>query len=417
MADRKKPQKLATQTKIKNSQKTSGKTAVAEKLAKSQIPKVAKKKSTQTSTPKSTRALSLEKADRSVGSSGPVSHPQLVHAEILDPRSPDELDLPDINDADENLNDVVKIIDPSDAEDILIEALKIPKKPSSSGKALTSIDPISTYLAELKKYPLLTKEDEYDLAVRYHDHHDSKAAERLVTANLRFVVKVAAEYSKFGAKLIDLIQEGNVGLMHAVKEFNPYKGVRLITYAVWWIRGYIQEYLMRQYSMVRIGTTANQRKLFYRLQKEKDRLDAMGKEPSYALLSSRLGVTEQEVLDMSGRMSGRDVSLNQPVGEDGKTSLLEFEPMDEVAADEQIGKAEELDILHRNIEAIRGKLNSKELYILEHRLLADEPMTLQEIGDHYGTTREAVRQLEARLMNKIKNAFVESSQGARSKKD
>jgi RNA polymerase sigma-32 factor len=439
MAERKKPQNLATQTKIKNSDKklsakflaksspkdlpksSSMKTLPQKALPQKALPqKVWSKKSVpkklqvknSLATASSTELITPTKKM----SKTRVSSSQLVHPEILDPRSPEERELSSLDDVEQNLNDVVKIIDPSDAEDILVEALKLPKKLSSSDKALTSIDPISTYLAELKNYPLLTKEGEYALAIRYREHHDSKAAEQLVTSNLRFVVKVAAEYSKFGAKLIDLIQEGNVGLMHAVKEFNPYKGVRLITYAVWWIRGYIQEYLMRQYSMVRIGTTANQRKLFYRLQKEKERLDAMGKEPSFALLSSRLGVTEQEVLDMSSRMSGRDVSLNQPVGEDGKASLLEFEPMDEVGADEQIGKAEELEILHRNIEAIRSKLNAKELYILEHRLLADEPMTLQEIGDHYGTTREAVRQLETRLMNKIKNAFVESSLGSQNKK-
>ncbi len=388
MAVRKKPQKLVSNKKVsKASPKISNKTG----------PKAEKKKT-----------------------ASKKSAPQLVHAEILDPRPSDEIEIPEFSELDDELNasgDVVKIMDPSDAEDILIEALKLPKKASSSQKSLTSIDPISTYLAELKKYPLLSKEDEYALAIRYREHHDSRAAEQLVTSNLRFVVKVAAEYSKFGAKLIDLIQEGNVGLMHAVKEFNPYKGVRLITYAVWWIRGYIQEYLMRQYSMVRIGTTANQRKLFYRLQKEKERLDRMGKEPSFALLSSRLGVTEQEVVDMSSRMSGRDISLNQPVGEDGKNSLLEFETMDEAGADEQIGRAEELNILHKNIENIREKLNTKELYILENRLLADEPMTLQEIGDHYGTTREAVRQLEARLMSKIKNSFKENSQPPQSQKN
>ncbi len=331
---------------------------------------------------------------------------RVVQSEIVDTHPDDHLNERAVNEFDERLD----LGDAHDAEEILIEALKTPKKKSkkTDEKALTSIDPINTYLAELKKYPLLTKEEEQVLARRYREHHDSKAAEQLVTSNLRFVVKVAAEYSKFGAKLIDLIQEGNVGLMHAVKEFNPYKGVRLITYAVWWIRGYIQEYLMRQYSMVRIGTTANQRKLFYRLQKEKDRLDAMGKEPNFALLSSRLGVSEQEVSDMTSRMSGRDVSLNQPVGEDGKTSLLDFESIAEAGADEQISHSEELQILNKNIEAIRDQLNPKETYILENRILSDEPMTLQEIGDHYGTTREAVRQLEARLMLKIKNAFIEA---------
>ncbi len=361
------------------------------------------KKTDKKTTKKSVKAKSRnEKAPQEKIATKPQESPRVVQPEIIDHIVHDDLDHDKIAEFDDSLD----LGNAEDAEDILIQAISAPKKKSSSqDKALTTLDPINAYLAELKKYPLLTKEEEQALALRYREHNDSKAAEKLVTSNLRFVVKVAAEYSKFGAKLIDLIQEGNVGLMHAVKEFNPYKGVRLITYAVWWIRGYIQEYLMRQYSMVRIGTTANQRKLFYRLQKEKERLDAMGKEPNFALIGSRLGVSEQEVLDMTNRMSGRDVSLNQPVSEDGKTSLLDFESIEELGADDKIGHSEELKILIDNIEEIRDQLSPKETYILENRLLSDEPMTLQEIGDHYGTTREAVRQLEVRLMSKIKSAF------------
>ncbi len=288
-------------------------------------------------------------------------------------------------------------------------AKRLPVPVSAESPAPPVDDPITTYLAEIRKYPLLTKQQEYDLAVRLRETGDPKAAEQLVTANLRFVVKIATEYSKFGAKLIDLIQEGNVGLMHAVREFNPYKGVRLITYAVWWIRGYIQEYLMRQYSMVRIGTTQNQRKLFYRLQKEKVRLDSLGQEPTIPLLSSRLGVSEDEVLQMSQRLSGRDVSLNQPLDPGSTASLLDLEASQDLGVDEQLGNAELLDVLRENIERIRPQLNGKELFILDKRILADEPLTLQEIGEHYGVTREAVRQLEARLINRIRAAFEEST--------
>lgn len=280
----------------------------------------------------------------------------------------------------------------------------------AASKALTTTDPVALYLAEIRKYALLTREQEHELAVRYRETGDPQAAEMLVTSNLRFVVKVAAEYSRFGAKLIDLIQEGNVGLMHAVKEFNPYKGVRLITYAVWWIRGYIQEYLMRQYSMVRIGTTQNQRKLFYRLQKEREALDSIGQEPTVALLAGRLGVSEEEVETMQKRLSGRDISLNQPLDAEGNSasSLLDFSPSDDTPVDETIGHLEEMEVLKENIEKIRTTLNEKETYILEKRLLADEPLTLQQIGEHYGVTREAVRQLEARLIGKIRSAVVSS---------
>lgn len=278
-----------------------------------------------------------------------------------------------------------------------------------TSKALTSTDPLIMYLNEIRRYKLLTKEEETSLAKKYFESKDPAAAEALVKANLRFVVKVAAEYSKFGAKMIDLIQEGNVGLMHAVREFNPYKGARLITYAVWWIRGYIQEFLMRQYSMVRIGTTQNQRKLFYQLQKEKEALDAMGIEAHTSLISSRLGIPEDEVRDMTMRMSGRDVSLDRPLDDDSGVSLGDLQssandqPLDEVLA-----KEEQLQILKQKIEELRPELSAREKIILEERILNDDPLTLQEIGEKYGITREAVRQMEARLLKKIKSKMAES---------
>ena len=242
--------------------------------------------------------------------------------------------------------------------------------------ALSHVDPVAAYMAEIGKYPLLSREEEFELAKKYYDEGDPKAAETLVTSNLRFVVKIAAEYSKFGAKLIDLIQEGNVGLMHAVKEFNPYKGVKLITYAVWWIRGYVNEYLMRQYSLVRIGTTQNQRKLFYQLQKEKSRLDAQGFEPDVKLLSSRLGIPEKEVREMDQRMRSKDLSLDIQVGgDDSGTSLLDLQQGDIglPELDDQLGMAEEIQILNNHIEKLKPNLNEKEIFVLENRLLADGP--------------------------------------------
>lgn len=272
-----------------------------------------------------------------------------------------------------------------------------------TGKAITSSDPLAIYLSEIRRYKVLTREEEMALAKRYFENKDPAAAEALVKANLRFVVKVAADYSKFGAKMIDLIQEGNVGLMHAVREFNPYKGARLITYAVWWIRGYIQEFLMRQYSLVRIGTTQNQRKLFYQLQKEKEALDAMGIEPSAALIGERLGIPEDEVRDMSQRMSGRDISLDRPLDDESGTSLgdLQKDTSDQ-PLDEQMARLEQLEILREKLAEIRPELSERELIILDERILADDPLTLQEIGEKHKITREAVRQMEARVMKKIK---------------
>ena len=265
-------------------------------------------------------------------------------------------------------------------------------------------------MMEIGRYPLLSREQEQEIAIRYRTTGDPKAAEQLVTSNLRFVVKVAAEYGKFGARLIDLVQEGNVGLMHAVKEFNPYKGVRLITYAVWWIRGYIQEYLMRQYSMVRIGTTATQRKLFYQLQKERERLEREGLQHGITQLSGRLGVSKEEVQEMHSRLSGRDISLDAPVNEDESARLIDLQSeVDPQGMEDQLGHQEELSVLAEKLAELRPTLNERELFLLDARLLADEPLTLQEIGDKYGTTREAVRQMEARLMAKIKKS-VENSE-------
>jgi RNA polymerase sigma-32 factor len=265
-------------------------------------------------------------------------------------------------------------------------------------------DPLALYLSDIRKYPVLSKEKELEIAKRYYETKDPEAAQILIKSNLRFVVKVAADYSRFGAKMIDLIQEGNVGLMHAVREYNPYKGARLITYAVWWIRGYIQEYLMRQYSMVRIGTTQNQRRLFYQLQKEKEALDSMGQTPNLALLSSRLGIPEDEIEQMSQRMSGRDVSLDRPLDDESGSSLMDLQrSASDMSLDERIAHEEQLEILKKKIESLRPELSDREKIILDERILNDEPLTLQEIGEKHGITREAVRQMEVRVLKKIKS--------------
>lgn len=286
------------------------------------------------------------------------------------------------------------------------ELLNTPSSKAVSVKPLSSsTDPLTLYLNEIQRYPLLTREEEEKIAKEYYDTRNPDAAQQLVRANLRFVVKIAAEYSKFGARMIDLIQEGNVGLMHAVKEFNPYKGNKLITYAVWWIKGYIQEYLMRQYSMVRIGTTQNQRKLFYQLQKQKEALEKLGETPQIALLSEKLGIPEDEVSEMAKRMSGRDVSIDRPIDEDSGFSikdLLKSESGEE-PLDERMALAEQLEILKEKIESLRPELSEKEKIILDERLLSDDPLTLQEIGEKYKITREAVRQAEVRVLKKIKD--------------
>ena len=294
------------------------------------------------------------------------------------------------------------------ADEVIENYSNLPITKSSS--AIVPTDSIAKYMAEIRQYPLLSKEDEEKLTKKYYETGDPQAAEILVKANLRFVVKVASEYAKFGSRLIDLIQEGNVGLMHAIKEFNPYKGVRLITYAVWWIRGYIQEYLMKQYSMVKIGTTQNQRKLFYQLQKEKENIDKLGETEVIKRLSSKLGIDENEVEDMTKRMIKRDLSLDLPVDDDSSASLIDMQPTvtDNQQLDDVIDLKNQLSLLSDKIEEIKQQLNQKELYILEQRILSDEPKSLAEIGRERGVSREAVRQMEARVIDKIKNHFLET---------
>ncbi len=276
---------------------------------------------------------------------------------------------------------------------------------SDNSSSLVTSDPLVLYLNEIRKYPLLTKEEEKKLALKYHETKDPLAAEKLVTSNLRFVVKVAAEYAKFGVKLMDLVQEGNVGLMHAVKEFNPYKGVRLITYAVWWIRGYIRDYLLKQHSMVKIGTTRSQKKLFYQLQKEQQKLESLGEEAPVALLSSRLNVSEKDVRMMSQRMKNRDISLDQPLDDESSAHLIDVQTSTATPPDQELENKEMVNLLKEKIEEIRPTLNEKEVAILEERILSDEPKTLQEIGDRFGITRERARQIEEKLILSLKEKF------------
>jgi RNA polymerase sigma-32 factor len=320
-----------------------------------------------------------------------------VKAEIVD-----ENEVLEMDEADSSENEEI------DARDVL----EIRPRKSTEKSLTTTNDPLTTYLNEIRKYPLLTREQEAELAKKYYETKDPVIAQTLVKSNLRFVVKVAAEYAKFSSKLIDVIQEGNVGLMHAVKEFNPYKGNRLITYAVWWIRGYIQEYLMRQFSMVRIGTTANQRKLFYQLQRQKQELDKMSSAENITLLSHKLGIPEDEITEMAKRLSSRDVSLDKPSSSEDESatplsSLLKKED-GSLPLDEHLALEEQLSLLMKAVDSLRSSLSEKEKILLEERVLSDEPLTLQEIGDKYKITREAVRQTEARLMKKIKDTMLSS---------
>lgn len=380
-------------------------------------PKVEKKTTSQVLNRKATKAKTSSLAKKKTPASSKAKpktkvlmETKKVIAELVDDTSDSQSENYDFDqNSDENVLSKIENEKANTAKDFDIIDSDEPVLLESKSKALTTSDPIAMYLAEIRRYPLLSREQELELAKKYYETKDPQAAQALVTANLRFVVKVAAEYSRFGARMIDLVQEGNMGLMHAVREFNPYKGVRLITYAVWWIRGYIQEYMMKQFSLVKIGTTQNQKKLFYQLQKQKEELEAMGQGADIKLLSSKLGIPEDEVKMMAQRMSGRDISLDRPLDEDSGHSLMDLQSGESESPDDRISRKEELSYLLDAIEELRPQLSERELIILNERLLNDEPLTLQEIGEKHGITREAVRQMEVRVMKKIKDHFATKS--------
>ncbi len=272
--------------------------------------------------------------------------------------------------------------------------------PPSTGLA---DDLLQLYLNEISKFPVLSKEEEENLSRRFYEKKDPRLAKALAEANLRFVVKIAAEYTRFGARLIDLIQEGNMGLIHAIKEFNPYKGVRLITYAVWWIRGYIQEYLLRQYSLVRIGTSAKQKKLFYFLKKQQEYLSALPYTEAKTL-PAYSGFKEKDMRAMRDRVTARDLSLDQPVSKNSNITLLDTQIQEEESSiEEKLSALQEEKQLKKAVEKLKPGLNAKELFLLDQRLLSENPLTLREIGEKFSITREAVRQVENRLIKKIKD--------------
>jgi RNA polymerase sigma-32 factor len=265
-----------------------------------------------------------------------------------------------------------------------------------------SVDALQQFMREVSRHPLLSREDEHELAVRFREKGDVDAAYRLVTANLRLVVKIAHEYYRTAFSLLDLIQEGNVGLMHAVKKFDPYRGVKLSSYAAWWIRAYILRYIMENWRIVKLGTTQAQRKLFFNLRKEREKLAAQGFDPTPKLLAERLSVTEQDVTEMEQRLSEGEISLDVPVSEDSRSTRADrlaapLQPADERLADHQLR-----EILKDKLEEFGKGLKDKERFIFEKRLIAEEPLTLQQIGDHYGLTRERARQIEAKLVRDLK---------------
>ncbi|RKI22397.1 sigma-70 family RNA polymerase sigma factor [Corallococcus sp. AB004] len=276
---------------------------------------------------------------------------------------------------------------------------------AESSSALTNRDPLQAYMAEVTKHPLLTREEEHQLAKEYQASGNVRAAYRLVASNLRLVVKLAHEYHRNPLSLLDLVQEGNIGLMQAVKKYDPDRGVKLSSYAAWWIRAYILRYIMDNWKMVKLGTTEAQRKLFFKLRQEQEKLISQGFEASPRLLAERLNVTEQDVVEMDQRLGHDEVSIDAPLGNDGdsgSTRADRYLPSSAVPADERLGSEQLKALFRENLAAFAQTLEGKERYIFEHRLTADEPLTLQDIGDKYGVSRERARQIEAALINRMR---------------
>lgn len=273
----------------------------------------------------------------------------------------------------------------------------------SEDRALVPYDPLQLYLLEIKRYKLLTKEEEVELAIRVKEQNDPDAAYRLVTSNLRLVVKIAMDFHRYWTKsLLDLIQEGNVGLIQAVKKFDPYRGIKFSYYSSFWIKAYMLKFIMENWKLVKIGTTQTQRKLFFNLAKERDKLVAQGFFPEPKLLAERLAVKEEDIEEMTQRLSGGEVSLNAPIGDSGKDEYSSFLPDKTIDVDERLSEAESRALLLEKLAQYRDRLSKKELDIFDNRIMSDNPLTLQDFGDKYGISRERVRQIQARIVSNIK---------------
>lgn len=272
----------------------------------------------------------------------------------------------------------------------------------AGGGALVPADPLQFYISKIKKYPILSPGEERELALRYQRTGDREAAFRLVTANLMLVVKIAFEFRSSFQNMLDLIQEGNYGLMRAVRKFNPLKGARLSTYASYWIRAYMIKYLLDNWRLVRVGTTNTRRKLLYNLRALERRMKEGGIDAGPKLLAEKLGASEQDVIDVQRSLGAQDASIHQPVGDEGDRQLGEVLPASGPDVSEDVGGKQIMEKLQAAIGEFKKGLKPSDLAILEQRILSDEPVTLREIGERHGVTREAVRQAEARLLKRLK---------------
>jgi len=303
-----------------------------------------------------------------------------------------------------------EVLDPSDYE--VVKLAPLPEGVERSGSdgrektdssAVVPVTALQQYLAEVRRYPYLSKEEELQLFHEYRTHGSREAAVKLIMANLRVSISIAAEYLHTGADHMDLIQEGNIGLMQAIKKFDPAKNVRFYAYAAWWSRAYILRYLLNNYRLVKIGTTQDQRKLFYNLKKEKAKLEREGFSPDTKLLADRLNVRERDVIEMDQRLGNWELSLDQPIGEDRESNLLDVLPAQQIAADEQIADNQLKSLFRAKLAEFIKTLEERDEDILRNRILSETPLTLDDLGGKYGITKERTRQLEARIIKRLRD--------------
>jgi RNA polymerase sigma-32 factor len=297
-------------------------------------------------------------------------------------------------------------IDPTEILDEPISTIDLAEQ--SDSKAVTSYDALSVYLREVRRIPKLTLEEESYLTQRYFEDKDLKAAYKLVQSNLWLVVKIAREYNQAVKSVLDLIQEGNIGLMEAVKNFNPHKGARLPSYAVWWIRAYIVRYLIANWRLVKLGTTQAQRKLFFNLYKERERLEREGFRPEAKLIAEKLDVRESDVIEMQQRLGSPDVSVDAPLAGDSDFTLHCILGNDQASLEDALASDQLKQLIHKAIVEFQSTLKPKDQTIFKKRLLSEEKATLQELSDELNISRERVRQIETRLIERFKN-FVHSN--------
>lgn len=302
-----------------------------------------------------------------------------------------------------------EVLEEMDADEAVVEeldesAFAIPEPAGQHpDQALVPYDPLQRYLAEVRRYPFLTKEEELHLFNDFQTTGNRDSAVRLILSNLRVSVAIAAEYLHSGADYLDLIQEGNVGLMQAIRKFDPAKGSRFHSYAAWWVRAYILRYLLNTYRMVKIGTTQDQRKLFYNLNKEKRKLEREGFAPDTKLLADRLNVRERDVIEMGQRLGSWDLSLDSPLGPDQEGTLLDVLPSQTTPADESLAHTELRELFRRKLAEFAATLDDRYADILRNRILSETPLTLDDIGRKYNISRERARQLEEKIIKRLRD--------------